>query len=171
MKIIHGEGPSTLLSNIVLKLGGFHIIMSFVGYIGQLKASSGLKEVFELVYAANTVEHMMSGKAISRAIRGHTVVQTALNMLLMSSSTGDNTSIGDLSVEESLYLYKLFDDCLEQKTQIRDILADKTLTLLKMFMQRIKQELLYNKTAKVWLLYLRLIELLQKFITAERTEM
>ena len=71
-------------------------------------------------------------------------------MMLMSSSTGDNTSIGDLSVEESLYLYKLFDDCLEQKTQIRGISADKTLTQLKMFMQRIKQDLLHNKkTAKL----------------------
>ena len=81
MKIIHGEGPSTLVSNIVLKLGGFHIIMSFVGCTGQLMASSGLKEVFELVYAANTVQHMMFGKAISRAIRSHTVVQSALHPL------------------------------------------------------------------------------------------
>ena len=37
----------------------------------------------ELAYAKNTVVHMLSGKAISRAIRGHFLVDSALNCLLM----------------------------------------------------------------------------------------
>jgi hypothetical protein len=38
-----------------LKLGGFHLLMSFVGCIGQLLAESGLQEIFYVIYANNTV--------------------------------------------------------------------------------------------------------------------
>ena len=32
---------------------------------------SGFKEVLELVHATNAVGHMLSGKALARAVRGH----------------------------------------------------------------------------------------------------
>ncbi len=48
--------------------------MSFLGSIGHLMAGSGLQELLEIVYAANSVKHMLTGKAISRAIRGHLLV-------------------------------------------------------------------------------------------------
>lgn len=46
----------------------------------------GLKEVLELIYAKNTVPHLLSGKAISRAIRGHFVVESALHVILHDNS-------------------------------------------------------------------------------------
>jgi len=48
----------------VLRLGGFHTQMSFIGCIGHLMASSGLPELLEAVYASNTVTHMLNGKAV-----------------------------------------------------------------------------------------------------------
>ena len=44
--------------------------MSFLGSIDHLMAGSGLQELLETVYAGNGVKHMLSGKAVSRAIRG-----------------------------------------------------------------------------------------------------
>jgi len=41
--------------------------------------------VLELVYANNSVVHMLTGKAISRAVRGHFLVDAALNSILLSS--------------------------------------------------------------------------------------
>lgn len=41
-------------------------------------AGSGLQEVLELVYAKNAVGHMLNGKAIATAIRGHFLVDAAL---------------------------------------------------------------------------------------------
>lgn len=55
---------------------------SFLGSIGHLMEDSGLKEVLEIVYAANTVSHMLSGKAVSRAVCGHLMVDAALNTIL-----------------------------------------------------------------------------------------
>jgi len=59
------------LQPAVIRLGGFHTQMSFLGSIGHLMEGSGLQELLEVVYAGNTVGHMLSGKAVSRAVRGH----------------------------------------------------------------------------------------------------
>ncbi|EDO31725.1 predicted protein [Nematostella vectensis] len=48
--------------------------------------SSGLEDVLELIYAKNAVTHMLTGKAISRAIRGHLLVNSALNAMLASKT-------------------------------------------------------------------------------------
>lgn len=57
--IIVSETASSDLRNIVLCLGGFHTEMSFLGCIGHLMAGSGLQELLELIYAPNTVIHML----------------------------------------------------------------------------------------------------------------
>ena len=64
--------------NIVCRLGGFHTMMSFMGSIGSMMKGSGLEEALETVYGPNAVAHMISGKAISRALRGHFLVEAAI---------------------------------------------------------------------------------------------
>ena len=58
--------------------------MSFLGSISHLMAGTGLKEILELFYAENTTSHILSGKAVSRALRGHFLIDSALNSLLLS---------------------------------------------------------------------------------------
>ena len=74
------------LNDIVLRLGGFHAEMSFLGCIGHLMAASGLQELLELIYASNAVVHMLTGKAIARAARGHLIVNAALNALVLAKT-------------------------------------------------------------------------------------
>ena len=50
--------------NIVCRLGGFLIMMSFLGSIGSLMEGSGLSDLFDTVYGVNAVTHMMSGKDV-----------------------------------------------------------------------------------------------------------
>ena len=51
-------------------------------------AGFGLREVLELIYASNAVDHILTGKAISRAVRAHLIVDAALNALLYSEALG-----------------------------------------------------------------------------------
>ena len=52
--------------NSVVRLGGFHTMMNFLGSSCYLMERSGLKRLLiEAVYAKNTVPHTMSGKAVS----------------------------------------------------------------------------------------------------------
>ncbi|CAC5363751.1 unnamed protein product [Mytilus coruscus] len=84
LTIITNESTTSELQSINLRLGGFHSEMSFLGSIGQLMSGSGLNEVLETVHSTNAVGHMMTGKALARAVRGHLLVDTALNALLVS---------------------------------------------------------------------------------------
>ena len=59
------------------RLGGFHTTMTFLGSIGKL-----MGELLAEVYAENSVEHMLSGKALSRSLRGHFLVESSLKDLL-----------------------------------------------------------------------------------------
>ena len=62
---------------IVIRLGGFHTMISFMGCIGMLMRGSGLADLLEEVYSEVTVKDMMVGKAVSRAIRGHLLTEGA----------------------------------------------------------------------------------------------
>ena len=67
-----------------LRLGGFHTEMSFLGSIGHLMMGSGLQDLLETVYTPNAVTHMLTGKAIARAVRGLFLIDTALQAILLS---------------------------------------------------------------------------------------
>ena len=80
--IVESEPDDSLLHSAVIRLGGFHTEMSYLGCIGHLMGGSGLHELLEVIYASNTVGHILSGKALSRAVRGHMLVDAALNTML-----------------------------------------------------------------------------------------
>ena len=66
-------------------------------------AGSGLQEMFQLCYGPNTVSHMITGKAYSRAVRGHLLVERALMVLLLQQlRTDEGDSAVDLSQLSSI---------------------------------------------------------------------
>ena len=84
---------------MVCRLGGFHTLMSFMGSIGKMMKGSGLEEALETTYGPNAVAHMMTGKAYSRALRGHFLVEAALVNKLMLTVSPQDAIAGE--VEES----------------------------------------------------------------------
>ena len=63
LQVIQSQPENSPLHPVVLRLGGFHTQMSFIGSIGHLMAGSGLQELLETIYANNTVIHMLNGKS------------------------------------------------------------------------------------------------------------
>ena len=47
-------------------------------------SGSGLQEVLELIFASNGVSHILNGKAVSRALCGNFLVNSAVNTILAS---------------------------------------------------------------------------------------
>ena len=74
--IIANEPAGGDLHELVLRLGGFHAEMSFRGCIFSVMAASGLEELVGVEFAPNTVKHVLSGKPLARAIRGHILVDS-----------------------------------------------------------------------------------------------
>ena len=89
------EPEGSVLKNIILRLGTFHMQMSFLGCIGYLMGGSGLQEALEVVYGANTVTHILGGKAYSRAVRGHFLMDSALNAIIVSKAFGIDPHVSE----------------------------------------------------------------------------
>ena len=53
-QIIQSEPQESPLKKIVLKMGGLHTLMSFLGSIGQLIANTGPSEALKTIFAKNT---------------------------------------------------------------------------------------------------------------------
>ena len=79
------EIANAMSLSIVLILGGFHLMMSYVGSLGFVMKGSGLQEALETIYGSNTVKHMFTGKATARALRGHFLTESALQTKLLRS--------------------------------------------------------------------------------------
>ena len=59
--VVANEPAGSDLKSLVLRLGAFHAQMSFLGCIVILMSGSRLHRVLEVVYASNTVGHMLNG--------------------------------------------------------------------------------------------------------------
>jgi hypothetical protein len=62
--------------------------------------SSGWKSILEVVYGENAVMHMMTGKSVQRAFRGHLLVDKCLHRLAMKAVIDGNPELASL-VEET----------------------------------------------------------------------
>ena len=84
--------------------------MSFLGSIGSMMKGSGLEEALEQVYGPNAVAHMMTGKAVSRALRGHFLVESALvnklMLAIMPSKRIESEKMMDASDDTDMYADK-----------------------------------------------------------------
>ena len=74
--------------NIVPLLGGFHMLMSFYGNIGNIMDGSGISKLFHTVYSENATKHM-SGKATARANCAHILTESALLIKLQKLALGN----------------------------------------------------------------------------------
>ena len=179
---------------IVCRLGGFHTMMSFVGSIGSVMKGSGLEEALETAYGPNAVTQMMSGKAISRALRGHFLVEGALVNKLMSAllpcelesnlvcfeSEGDSgpdnvdkeNSNGALKLNsnEVCKICEFYQGFQEGSMSISEIAESAEVLKLEECLVKHKALLAeQSPTAKLWLQYIEYIETLKLFIRAERS--
>ena len=58
-------------------------MMSFMGSIGTLMDGSGIASALQTIYGENSVKHILGGKAIARAVRGHLLVGSAIQFMLL----------------------------------------------------------------------------------------
>ena len=62
--------------NVVLRLGGMHTLISFIGSIGSLVAESGLYELLDSTFAC--VQKIMTGKKFPQNMRALRIVAEEL---------------------------------------------------------------------------------------------
>ena len=120
------KSENSELKRKVLRLGELHTCMSFPGFIGHFMSSSGLREVIKTIYGSDTVSHMLSGSAISRAFRGHLIVSGVLYAAIISD-VYEGSLQDQFSAEESekeLFSNKLQESKVDKVSQVFDQLKE-----------------------------------------------
>ena len=91
--------------------------MNVLGAIGTLMQGSGLTDTLETVYGDNAVKHMIGGKAVQRALRGHLLVEKCLNgMLVCKMMESDPEFANSVKTCEDMY-----NSLLEGKTTLETV--------------------------------------------------
>ena len=126
--------------------------------------------------------HMLSGKAVSRAIRGHLLVAGVLSSLMMAYIF-EAPLVSEMSeVEENVRLFpgiddaealkeisQLFDEAFSGTCNERDLEMSPHLLELQEKIGSFKKTLSKSKTVQLWFQYLDLVCIMQKSIKAQRT--
>lgn len=147
------------LNSVVVRLGGFHLLMSFMGAIGAIMAGSGLKELLTTIYAENSVDRILNGHAYSRAVRAHILTNYALVSLIVNNEI-------EFTEEEHQEIEKLL---LCERSVILRAADNETVQFLsskfKTAMDQLEQR---SPTSKLWIQYYKMTTLMKQFIQAER---
>lgn len=167
-------------SDIVIRLGGFHIALNFLSLLGKKFHSSGLEDLFieSGVYAAGTTSVLMKGKSCNRGIRAHKLAMEAFFRLMWNTfvewyagRTGDDE---EHDVNEDAVIRKV-EECrraITAKAEVRASvieLQQETTELRLLFQGFTAESRAKSKTFVFWEEYGHMVKLLLQFVKAERT--
>ena len=125
---------------------------------------SGLEELLSEVYAENGVIHMISGKAVSRSLRGHLLVEASLISILLEELAECQL----INLEPLKSFLEVIDD--KSINEIHLFCHSAEVFLVEQALQKKMKELeQQSRTGKLWLLYIHYVRVLKNYIIAERT--
>ena len=154
---------------------------------GDFRGQTILQEILEKVFAKNAVTHMLSGKAVARAVRGYFLVDAALQALLTFDAFGFNVekqernvrevTVSDCDTDENgktkfellQSVIPFFDKMLTQEVNSNELNESTELNLVEECLQAQRQKLIINRTAALWIQFMDMVSLLRNFLRAERT--
>ena len=140
-------------------------MLGFLGSISNLMKGSGIEKLFAETYAENFVVHMMSRKAVSQALRAHLLTESALTTLLIEILTERRNAV---VTDFEAMLTHVFEGENYVST-LKQFFESETFCSLSTSLADLKQQLSANsRAAKLWCTYLNYINLVKRFILAER---
>lgn len=159
-EIVLSADKNDILSSVIVRLGGFHLLFSFLGSVGYVMKGSGIEELWETVYAKNSIPHMMTGHSFARAVRAHILTAVILIQLIVDP---DDT---DVNKELKTLRSKVF----SREVTCNEAAESKELQeFLSSFQNKCNEVESKSRTAKLWVTYLKQILLMLNFIRAEKT--
>lgn len=145
---------------IIVRLGCFHLLMSFMGCIGYIMAGSGLKEILSVIFAEGSVDKILDGHSYARAVRAHFILQQVLSMFIIEQLKEDNAEFNNLLTDEHAFSFDMDIDRIQNNENFEKI--------SKLYQSKINEIEKRGKTCKLWILYYKMVSLLRKIIAAER---
>lgn len=152
------------IDRVIVRLGGFHLAMSYMGAVAFALRGSGIEPLWETVYAPKTVEHMLSGHAYARALRAHFLTAAAVTKLMLEEHSDCLT---EADIQKLNDIHKLL---LDKSSDTEAVLDDPVVSKLAQALDDLAAVVAnQSRTGKLWVNYLYQIQNLRLFIYAERT--
>ena len=150
------------LDKVVVRLGGFHMLMSYLDSIWHIMNGSGLADLWERVYAKGFVVHMLTGHAFSRAVRAHILTLHAfLHVLLEDADWESNIDKDSMTC--------LYQDTVKQDQHSHTVDNEILQHFEQLLVHGLDKAATESRTGKLWVQYVYQVLLMLKLITAERT--
>ena len=163
-------------SNVVVRMGGFHVVLNFLSLLGKKFADSGLDDLLieSGVYAAGSTSALMKGKSYNRGIRAHKLCLEVFFRLMWDAFILWYES-RDEKIPEEPVLHKIVDcvravesDKESARESVRKITTDLTeITDLFAIFKSENQE--RSNLFAFWDEYCSMVTTLLQFLKAERT--
>ena len=97
--------------NVIVRLGGMHLLMSFIGCIGNLMSNSGLEDILSVAFGG--VEKMLSGKKFPQNFRAlRMIVELLLGQRIINIISGKDMEKLLNELRTGSKTSKLWVDCL-----------------------------------------------------------
>jgi 5'-3' exonuclease len=165
-EIISAAPRNSHLKEIVLLLGSFHTFMNLLGAIGTLMQGTGLTSVLGVAYGDNAVVHMMTGKSVQRAFRGHLLVDKCLHQMTVKSVVDEDLHFGSL-IDETEEMYT---SLLKGENTLESLVASTAVARITETLNKKKAEFsAQSKTSQLWLGYQRMLHTARALIKSDRT--
>ena len=142
---------------VLVRLGGFHLLKSYLGSIEYIMRDSGLEDCLNEIYKSS-IPNIICGNAYYKCLRAHFLIDSALTTFILESVITEE----DVVYIET-YLTNISEDFLgsdeatERLTNISKK-VDEKFTILSSS----------GRTSKFWAGYHRMICYLKNFIRSER---
>ncbi|KAK3931380.1 Glucans biosynthesis protein D [Frankliniella fusca] len=161
-EMIVAETNDSAIRNVIISLGGFHLLMSFLGAIGYIMAGSGLSELWGTVYAPNAVVHMLTGKAFARAVRAH-----LLTVVVLFKMCAEDTAFTNLKKKQAAALFaSVFAKDITMEQAVQDVDLKALQSKIDFKLQHLSAS---GRQGKLWVQYYRMVLLLLLFLRAARS--
>ena len=141
---------------IIVRLGGFHLLKSYLGCIGYIMKDSGLETLMQLIYPGN-VDHIADGNAFYKALRAHFLIDAAYCCHALGEYYGD---------EDLNEIRQFIHQSKESKWGSQHTSDD-----LKIFSEKLSVKFKLSqisRTSALWVQYHEMVSTIKSFIRAER---
>lgn len=158
------KSPTENLNSIIVRLGGFHLLMSFMGCIGHVMSGSGLSTILSKIYAKKTVEKILEGHMYNRSVRAFTLINTALANHLLKDMEKSSFRLSTQEFDFITTSLPLHDDALKER-----VFDDKFSSIHGKFCSFVDEVEKRGPTAKLWVQLFKMTTLIKQLLESEKS--
>ncbi|KAI4803698.1 hypothetical protein KUCAC02_025353 [Chaenocephalus aceratus] len=144
---------------IIPRLGGFHLLKSYLGSIGNIMEDSGLLELIQLIYpGSTTANHILDGGCFDKAIRAHLLIDAAIYQHIMKHAFTEE-ELGEMRT----FMEKVADGKMGARH------TDPVVALFEQWFEETFKRLAEGgRTPALWVQYHYMVDVIKVFIRPER---